>query len=48
MTVLGTKTVHIIEGAGAAHPGMYDILPSSCKDLVDDSREGIFKPNNTM
>jgi hypothetical protein len=46
MTVLGTKTVHIIEGAGAEHPGRCDIFLSICRAFVVDSRDGILNPIN--
>lgn len=37
--VLGTKTIHIIDGGGAEHPGMGFI----CED-VDDFKNGRLKP----
>jgi hypothetical protein len=39
MMVLGMKTIHIIDGGGAEHPGMVFI----CED-VDDFKNGRLKP----
>jgi hypothetical protein len=49
MTMLGRKTLHIIEGEGAEHTGKCDMISNSiCVEDVYDSRDGRLKPNNIM